>query len=79
MAFMNGYEETEDGFKEINEFEKEECHKNDIFKVKLFSRECKKAAEDIGVKHTLNVGGYTSGPLLEDKKTLNSAILKKRL
>lgn len=79
MAFMNGYEETEDGFKEINEFEKEECHKIDIFKVKLFSRECKKVAEEIGVKHTLNVGGYTSGPLLEDKKTLNSAILKKRL
>ena len=79
MAFMNNYEETEDGFKEINEFEKEECHKNDIFKVKLFSRECKKVAEDIGVKNTLNIGAYTSQQNLDDRKTLNSAILKKKL
>lgn len=78
MAFMNGYEQTEDGFKEINQFEKEECHKNEIFKVKLFSRECKKAAETLG-KENLNVGAYTSGLIPDAKKILSSSALKKRL
>lgn len=66
MLFMNGYEETEDGFKEIRDFEKEECHKNEIFKFNLFSRECKKdckkLTDDMGSKQTLNdVGSEYTG------------------
>lgn len=53
MSFMNGYQSTEDGFREITKFEDMECHKNKIFDIKLFSRKCKKAAGNIVVNSGL--------------------------
>lgn len=53
---MTGYQCVEDGFKEITSFETKECHKSDIFKIKLFSRECKKVADEISVKNKIDLG-----------------------
>lgn len=79
MALMTGYEETEDGFKEINQFEKDECQKNEIFKIKLFSRECKKFSENIGAKDCLNIGGDYTGSIQTERKAINLALSKRIL
>ena len=68
MQFMTGFQTCEEGFKDITKFENEQCHKNNIFQVKLFSRECKKCADEIGVKNGIPMSYNKSKAVSQAKK-----------